>query len=76
MNAWIEGLIFFILITGFLSAIYMVYVVYAPPTKSVGPLFSKAKDLPFEFLTVRRLYAIEAWIIFGALSIFWALVRK
>ena len=72
-NDLIEGMIYFVLITGFFSALYMVYIVYAPPSKGIGPLFKRAKELPHEFMVTRRLYALEAWIIFGALSIFWAI---
>ncbi len=65
--------IYVILSTGFLSALYMVFVVYRPPTGRTGPLFGGARELPHEFLVQRRLYALEAWITFGALAVYFAL---
>ncbi len=60
------------LITGFLSALYMVFFVYKVEG-SKGPMWKKAKDVSHEFFMQRRMYAIEAWIIFGALAIYFAL---
>lgn len=64
--------IYFNLITGFFSALYMVFIVYrVEGTK--GPLWKSAKDIPHEFFMQRRVYAIEAWITFGFLAIYFAL---
>ncbi len=60
------------LITGFLSALYMVFVVYKVKG-SKGPMWKHAKEVSHEFFVQRRMYAIEAWIIFGFLSIYFAL---
>lgn len=60
------------LITGFLSAIYMVFIVFKPEQSS-GPLWQVAKELPMDFFMKRRLYAIEAWIIFGFLALYYAM---
>jgi hypothetical protein len=74
----IKLLHYFILLnltTGFFAALYMVFVVYAPPKELgvTGPLFSAVKNLPHDFLIERRLYAMEAWICFGFLSLYFAL---
>ena len=67
------------LVTGFLSSLYMVFVVYKPPGNESligGPLWSAARTLPHDFIVERRLYALEAWIVFGFLSIYYALTSK
>ncbi len=61
-----------ILGTGFLSALFMVFVVYRPEGQA-GPLWSAAHSLPHEFMVERRLYALEAWVTFGFLSVYLAL---
>ena len=65
--------IIFILLTGFLSAVYMVYVVLRGDDNHVGPLFSRVKAMPQDLFLRRRLYAIEAWLTFGFLSVYLAL---
>lgn len=65
-------LIYANLITGFLSALYMVFVVYRVPGH-FGPLWNSALRVPHEFIVQRRLYALEAWIIFGFLATYFAL---
>jgi hypothetical protein len=61
-----------ILGTGFLSALFMVFVVYRPEGHA-GPLWMSARELPHEFIVQRRLYALEAWVTFGFLSVYLAL---
>jgi hypothetical protein len=58
--------------TGFLAALYMVFVVHHVPGKA-GPMFAKATSVPQDFFVRRRLYALEAWLTFGFLSVFLAL---
>ena len=60
------------LITGFLSALYMVFVVFKVD-KGVGPLWKLAKSMDSETFLKRRLYALECWIIFGFLAVYFAL---
>ena len=57
------------LLQEFLYASYMVFFV-VKPNNVTGPLLSAAKSIPFELMATRRLYAIEAWISFGALAIY------
>ncbi|MBS1962941.1 MAG: hypothetical protein JST04_12050 [Bdellovibrionales bacterium] len=64
------------LITGFLSALYMVFVVYHPEGGGFGPLWGASRQMPHDLLVERRLYAIEAWITFGFLATYFALTRK
>jgi hypothetical protein len=64
------------LITGFFSALYMVFVVYRPEGSSFGPLWSASRQMPHDLLVERRLYAIEAWLIFGFLALYFGITRK
>jgi hypothetical protein len=72
-----HALIYVNLITGFFSALYMIFVVYRPPNGTLGPLWNAVRDpanpIAHEFLIERRLYALEAWVIFGILAIYFAL---
>ena len=52
----------------------MVFIVFK--VDDGGPLWSSAVDLPTDFFLKRRLYAIEAWIIFGFLSLYLAITTK
>ena len=61
-----------ILLSGFLSALYMVFVVCRVEGHT-GPLFGLAQTVPQDFFVRRRLYALEAWITFGFLSVYLAL---
>ena len=62
-----------VLSTGFLSALYMVFVVYAVPGAGVGPMYHHAEEVPLDFFLRRRLYGLEAWLTFGFLSVYLAL---
>ena len=53
---------------------FQVFVVLKPEGVS-GPLWTAAKDLPFELLASRRLYAIEVWICFAALATYLAVTE-
>ena len=53
---------------------YMVFVVMAPES-GAGPLWGRAKAYPFELMSVRRMYAIEAWLAIGGLSIYLAITE-
>ena len=68
----VSALIVLVLGTGFLAAVYMVFVVHHLPGHA-GPLLGAAQDVPADFFLRRRLYALEAWLTFGFLSLFLAL---
>ena len=68
----VAGLIVFVLGTGFLSALYMVFVVHHVPGHT-GPMLEAATSVPADFFLRRRLYALEAWLTFGFHSNFLAL---
>ena len=53
----------------------MVLVVLAPAGSAASPLGRDALSLPFEQMVTRRLYAIEAWISFGALAVYLAITE-
>lgn len=53
---------------------YMVFAVIKPELHA-GPLFAAAKDMPFELMVTRRLYAIEFWIATAGLAIYLALTE-
>lgn len=55
-------------------ASYMIFHVIVPPSGG-GPLMNRAKSMPFEMMTVRRLYATEAWLAIGGLAIYLALTE-
>jgi hypothetical protein len=57
----------------FLYAGYQVFVVYAP--EGGGVLGARAREMPLELMVPRRLYAIEAWLAFGALAIYLAITE-
>ena len=59
----------------FAYAGWMVLVVLAPPGRAGLPLGPVAAAIPLEQMVARRLYAIEAWIAFGALSIYLAITE-
>ncbi|RME86475.1 MAG: hypothetical protein D6785_03320, partial [Planctomycetota bacterium] len=40
-----------------------------------GPLLGSAKNMAFEMMVTRRLYAIEFWIAFSGLAIYLALTE-
>jgi len=66
-------LIVIVLGTGFLAALYMVFVVYRLPGQGPGPMFGHATEVELDFFLRRRLYALEAWVTFGFLSVYLAL---
>jgi hypothetical protein len=52
---------------------YVIFVVLKPPNHDGGPLWARAAEVPFEFMTTRRLYATEFWIATAGLSIYLAI---
>ena len=50
----------------------MVFVVHHVPGHT-GPMFEAASSVSPDFFLRRRLYALEAWLTFGFLSVFLAL---
>lgn len=70
---FIHFLIYGVLITGFISACYMVFVVYRPIADGAPtPLWDLALKTDHAVLMERRLYALEAWVIFGFLSLYFS----
>ncbi len=57
------------IITGFLYAAYQVFVVFAVPGQPMM-LFGQAPQISFQTLIIRRLYAMEFWIIFTAYLVY------
>ena len=70
----LHGSILGILAFEVVYATWQFFVVMAPDG-AVGPLGSRARELPFEDMVVRRLYAIEGWIAMGALVIYLAITE-
>jgi hypothetical protein len=73
VKVFIHYLILINLITGYLSSLYMVFFVYRIKGSGVGPMWMKAKDVPHEFFVQRRMYALESWIIFACLAIYFGI---
>lgn len=75
---WFWLLVHAVIILNFLVqmgyAAYMVFVVWAPEQTS-GPLWEVARDIPFEHMVTRRLYALEFWLATVGLSIYLALTE-
>ncbi len=57
-----------------LYASIVIFVVLAPPGGG-GPLGFGAAAMPFEKMVTRRLYAIEAWLAMGGLSLYLAVTE-
>ena len=53
----------------------MVFIVYAPENSYI-PLWSNALKMPHEKLLIRRMYALEAWVIFGFLALYFILSER
>jgi ABC-type dipeptide/oligopeptide/nickel transport system permease subunit len=58
-----------------LEIAYGLYMVFFVIGGSRWPLFAKAVNTPVEVILKRRLYAVEAWIAIGALSIYLAITE-
>jgi hypothetical protein len=66
--------IHYLIILNFLiEIVYSIYMVFFVIGGGHWPLLSKAIETPIQIILERRLYAIEAWIAIGALSIYVAL---
>ena len=74
--AWL--IIHYVIIVNFLVEIvygsYMVFHVLRPEGGS-GPLYERAKTIPFEHMVTRRLYAIETWLAIIGLAIYLAITE-
>lgn len=66
--------IYFNLGTGFLSALYMVFIVYQVKGRK-GPLWKRSTDTTDSHFVRRRMFALEAWIIFGFLALYFAVTH-
>lgn len=62
----------FLLEIGYAS--YLVFVVLAPEGGG-GALGARAREVPFELMVTRRLYATECWIAIAGLAIYLALTE-
>ncbi len=60
---------------GIAYAAWMVFVELRPPGGGIGPLGAEAHGMDPTILIVRRLYASEAWIAIGGLSVYLAIVE-
>ena len=74
MKNKIWKVIHYLIITNFiLEIIYSITMVFFIIGGGKWPLLRRAVETPVEIILKRRLYAIEAWIAIGALSIYLAL---
>ena len=78
LGHWLLMVIHMAIIVNFLVEIvyasWMIFAVLVPSTGG-GPLMARAKTMPFEMMTVRRLYATEAWLAIGGLAIYLAITE-
>ncbi len=49
---------------------YQIFVVMVPEGAAMGPLWGTAKEVSFELLASRRLYAIEVWVCTVGLAVY------
>jgi hypothetical protein len=74
MEKKIWRIIHYLIIVNFIVEIaYSITMVFFVVGGGKWPLLKKAVETPIEVILKRRLYAIEAWIAIGALSIYLAL---
>ncbi len=68
---------YFIILNFIVQIFYGAYQVFFVITASgaPGPLFSAARNMPFEKLVIRRLYAMETWIALVGLCIYLAITE-
>jgi hypothetical protein len=68
-----------VIVLNFLAEIayasWMVFVELRPPGAGIGPLGAAALGADPSLMLARRLYALEAWVAIGALSIYLAIVE-
>lgn len=70
------GLHWLIIVNFLLEIVYASYMVFfVVGAEGGGPLMGRATELPFEVMSTRRLYAIEAWIAMAGLSIYLAITE-
>ena len=78
MKAFLKA-IHFLIIINFLAEIFYVFYIFffilTPADGHVGPLASRAKEIGFELMVTRRLYAIELWIAVSGLAIYLAITE-
>ena len=53
---------------------FQVFVSLAPEG-TTGPLWGVARDIPFEHMVARRLYALEVWVSAAGLAVYLALTE-
>lgn len=63
-------------ITEILYGFYQTFFSIVPESGKIGPLFGASKELPYQLLVARRLYAIETWIAIAGLAIYLAIVYR
>jgi hypothetical protein len=70
----------FVIIVNFVVEIfygfYQIFFVLLPPGGKKGPLMGAAKNISFELMTKRRLFAAETWIAISGLAIYLAVIYK
>jgi hypothetical protein len=55
---------------------YQIFFVLLPPGGKKGPLMGRAKDISFELMAKRRLFATETWIAISGLAIYLAVIYR
>jgi hypothetical protein len=53
---------------------FQIFWVLQPPG-TFGPMFGHATEIPFELMVARRMYAIESWIAFLGLSLYFGVTE-
>ena len=55
---------------------YQIFFVLLPPGGEKGPLMGAAKNISFELMAKRRLFAAETWVAISGLSIYLAVIYR
>ena len=72
-NKILKTIHYLIIVNFIVEIVYSIIMVFFVVGGGKWPLLEKAVRTPIEVILKRRLYAIEAWIAIGALSIYLAL---
>jgi ABC-type dipeptide/oligopeptide/nickel transport system permease subunit len=65
----------FLIMSLLAEGLYGFYMVFFVIGGSKWPLLARALDTPVEVILKRRLYAIEAWVALGALTVYLAITE-
>lgn len=72
----LHGVIIINFVIEIIYGFYQIFFVLLPPGGKKGPLMGAAKNVSFELMTKRRLFATETWIAISGLAIYLAVIYR